>query len=319
MGRLVPLLLALASLFLFTAAGELTTRFLNRNGGIYDLETYRYSRLLTRPDPRVHHVQVPGASATLQGVEVRINSLGLRDREIPYRVPPGVKRILLLGDSVTFGWGVAQDQVYAKVAERELNRNGRYEVVNGAVVNHNTARILGMYRAELHRYGAPVVVLAFFINNANPAVDPGLRGLLDTPLELPVFLYSRLRRVLAKGPDFDTFHRALYQPDSPVYQAFARELTAFVKELKAQAKTVVVVNVPDALHLDEPAYRYQAITDAVTSAARTAGAQTIDLYPAVKGLPASQIVNSAEDRHPNAEGHRRMGVLLAAELVKLGI
>ena len=314
------LALGLASLVLFLGLGELVTRLLDRGGRIYDLETYRYSRLLTQPaGPDLHHLQVPGASAELSGVEVRINAHGLRDRDYPYDVPAGVKRLVLLGDSVSFGWGVPQDRVYAKVAEAELCRTGKYELINGAVVNYTTSRMLAFYRDELSRYHARVVLLAFFLNNANDAAEPGIRSVLDTPLELPVFVYSRLRRVLAHGPDFDAFHAALYADDNPAFIAFRDRVTAFVHQLTAEGKTVVVVNVPDALHLDEPAYRYQPITDKVLGLARAAGARTVDLLPAVKGVPAREIVNSAEDRHPNAEGHRRMGVYLAAELRKLGI
>lgn len=316
MGRL---LLALLSIALFVLLGEGVTRFLNRSGGIYDVETFRYARLLTRPAPDVHHLQVPGASAVLQGVEVKINARGLRDREVPAAPPAGTKRLLLMGDSVTFGWGVAQERTYAKVCEAELARTGKYELINAGVVNHNTARMLAFYRQELHTYQAPVVLVAFFINNANEPADTSLRAWLDTPLQLPVFLYSRLRRVTARGPDFDTMHRQLYAAENPLYQAFSERLTKFIAELVKAGKQVIVVNVPDAAHLDEPKYRYQDITDKVLGLAKTAGAQTIDLYPAVKGMPAGTIVNSAEDRHPNAEGHRRMGVYLAAELRKLGV
>lgn len=316
MGRL---LLALLSLVLFVALGEGLTRFLNRNGGVYDVETYRYARLLTRPAPEVHHLQVPGAAAVLQGVEVKINARGLRDRDFDAQPPAGVKRLLLMGDSVTFGWGVPQDKTYAKVCEQELAKAGKYELINAAVVNHTTSRMLAFYRQELHTYGAPVVLLAFFINNANESADPGIRAYLDTPLEFPVFLYSRLRRVTARGPDFDTMHRQLYAAENPFYKAFSERLTGFITELKKAGKQVIVVNVPDAAHLDEPKYRYQDITDKVLGLAQTAGAQTIDLYPAVKGMPAKDIVNSGEDRHPNAEGHRRMGAYLAAELKKLGV
>ena len=314
------LALALLSVSIFVVLGELTTRFLDRDGRVYDLETYRYARLCTRASAGdLHHVQVPGAVATLQGVEVRINAHGLRDRDYPYAKTPGTKRLVLVGDSVSFGWGVPQDRVYAKVAEAQLAKSGKYELIDGAVVNYTTARMLAFYRDELKKYDADVVLLAFFVNNANESADPGVRAWLDTPLELPVFLYSRLKRVLAKGPDFDTFHHALYSDDNPAFKAFRDRVTAFVKERTAEGKTVVVVNVPDALHLDEPAYRYQDITDKVLKLASDAGARTVDLLPAVKGMPAASIVNTPEDRHPNEEGHRRMGEYLAIALSKLGI
>src|SRR5262249_20912445 len=129
------------------ALGEFATRFLDRGGQIYDVEMFRYSRLLKRDAPPeaglMHHWHIPGASALLQGVPVTINSKGLRDNEYDYEPRPGVTRILALGDSVTFGWGVRLEHTYPKVLERLLNHGasqGSYEVLNGGVGNYTTTR-----------------------------------------------------------------------------------------------------------------------------------------------------------------------------------
>ncbi len=51
----------------------------------------------------------PGASAHINAktfaYRAQINSLGLRDPERPHAKPEGIKRVVLLGDSVTWGWG----------------------------------------------------------------------------------------------------------------------------------------------------------------------------------------------------------------------
>lgn len=75
----------------------------------------------------------------LQGVPVMINAEGLRDYEYDYQRPAGVTRILALGDSVTFGWGVKLEDTYPKVLERLLNggeSRDRYEVLNCGVGNY---------------------------------------------------------------------------------------------------------------------------------------------------------------------------------------
>ena len=58
--------------------------------------------------------------------EVSTNSLGLRGVEIP---EDGKTRILCLGDSVTFGWGVKEDETYPARLAQELNVN----VINAGV------------------------------------------------------------------------------------------------------------------------------------------------------------------------------------------
>src|SRR2546430_1564409 len=51
-------------------------------------------------------------------MKVKINSLGMRDREYSVEKPKGTYRILVLGDSYTFGSGVQADETYAKLLEK---------------------------------------------------------------------------------------------------------------------------------------------------------------------------------------------------------
>ncbi len=311
------------------ALGEIATRVLDRNGQLYDVEMFRYSRLLKRDAPpeaaAMHHWHIPGASAVLQGVPVAINSQGLRDRESEYAPRPGVTRILALGDSVTFGWGVKLEDTYPKVIERLLNgadERDRYEVLNCGVGNYTTTRIIGLYNWELYKYQPSVVLFAFYLNNANDAPDSRLKFLFDTPLEFPVFLWSRLQAVttragLSRG--FDEFYRGLYAEESPQFVRFRASLSNFLRELREEGKTVVVASVPDARNLAQPTYRFQFVTDRVAAIARAQGAHFVDLFPALQGIPADQILNTPEDRHPNADGHRRMAEALYKHLLSIGI
>ena len=61
-----------------------------------------------------------------------ISTQGLRDREFAVPKPPGLLRILVLGDSVAFGHGVAASEAFPRVLEDLLNSADRpVEVVNG--------------------------------------------------------------------------------------------------------------------------------------------------------------------------------------------
>jgi hypothetical protein len=55
--------------------------------------------------------------------QARINNLGFRDRDFPVR-KSGAKRVLAIGDSFTYGWGVDGEDSWPKVMERELRRGG---------------------------------------------------------------------------------------------------------------------------------------------------------------------------------------------------
>src|ERR687891_2997394 len=45
---------------------------------------------------------IPNHTSVQTGVTVRTNSLGFREREYPIPRPPGVRRVVVLGDSYTF-------------------------------------------------------------------------------------------------------------------------------------------------------------------------------------------------------------------------
>src|SRR5262245_61702990 len=70
-------------------------------------------------DPKLGWSKPPGAQATIQRNEykqdLRINSHGLRGPERDYGKPPGVRRVLLLGDSFVEGYTVAEDDTVAAV------------------------------------------------------------------------------------------------------------------------------------------------------------------------------------------------------------
>src|SRR5690242_8101430 len=82
------------------------------------------------------HENIPGSSsASFIGVPVQINSLGLRGPEISVDKTPGTVRILGIGDSITFGYGVRSEETFLSLLERKLNnsKSSRYEVLNSGV------------------------------------------------------------------------------------------------------------------------------------------------------------------------------------------
>lgn len=139
-----------------------------------------FSELIRRhPDDRVVYALRPGTRARYLGHEVRINALGMRDDEHPVRKPPGRFRILALGDSHLFGWGVGQDESFAQVLEQRLEAlaPGRFEVLNAGVPGYNTVmeeRIFALRAEELE----PDLVLVHYVDN-----DMDLPNFLSEPAD----------------------------------------------------------------------------------------------------------------------------------------
>jgi hypothetical protein len=69
-------------------------------------------------------------------VHATLNSLGYRGKNFQLDKPKGVKRILMIGDSMTFGWGLDDKDTYPLHLEDDLRSSGysNIEVINGGYV-----------------------------------------------------------------------------------------------------------------------------------------------------------------------------------------
>jgi len=109
-------------------------------------------------------------------VQVRVNSKGLRGPEVAYEKAPGMFRVLVVGDSFTFGGQVEEDETFVvrlghelqKAANRASSEPRQIETINAGVDGWNTANELAWLTSEGLRYEPDLVVLMFYTGN-----DPG--------------------------------------------------------------------------------------------------------------------------------------------------
>jgi hypothetical protein len=122
-----------------------------------------------------------GYDGWFAGVPVHINSLELRDpREYDLAKRPNTFRILVLGDSVTFGHGSVYEHTYPYLTEQRLKAwrpDVDWQVWNAAVPGYNTSQELAQLLEVGERFQPDLVVVAFFGNDVidNVAVQPAGR------------------------------------------------------------------------------------------------------------------------------------------------
>lgn len=95
-------------------------------------------------------------------VRIETNSKGLRDRE--FSAKGERQRILVLGDSVSFGWGVEAEEAFPKQLESLLaTRAARrpFEVVNAGVWGYNTLQETEYVKAGAGGYQPDLVLVGF--------------------------------------------------------------------------------------------------------------------------------------------------------------
>ncbi|MEM7158682.1 MAG: SGNH/GDSL hydrolase family protein [Myxococcota bacterium] len=98
-------------------------------------------------DPELHYVHRKGATRTLNSAGrpedlIHINEHGFHDTEFPREKPEGELRGLMLGDSVTMGFGVTYDETFSKKLEDHLaekdSKHETHQIMNTGVHGYST-------------------------------------------------------------------------------------------------------------------------------------------------------------------------------------
>ncbi len=126
---------------------------------------------------------------TTYGRPVEVNAQGLRDRDFDVPKPAGTERILVLGDSFTWGVGLDVHETIPKRLESLLAEAGRrVEVVNAAEPGHNTVEELLRLEEMGPLYAPDLVLLIYNLNDVeySPELAPRNGGEQPPPEDAAV-------------------------------------------------------------------------------------------------------------------------------------
>ncbi|MCR9246224.1 MAG: SGNH/GDSL hydrolase family protein [bacterium] len=113
---------------------------------------------------------------------LKTNSLGFRGPEIELEKPAGTFRILILGDSVSYGTGVNDEVTFLRRWEVALNEHAkpgqRFEVVNTGHPMYDSVQELAMLKDEGLALDPDLVLLVYVVNDIEPTRDVVEQALL---------------------------------------------------------------------------------------------------------------------------------------------
>ena len=256
----------------------------------------------------------------VEGSDERVNEHGFRGPAIPLERTPGTLRVATLGDSSTFGFGVAWEDTYTARLERELERDGlACEVLNAGVVGYSAVQGRERYRHDVRPWRPDVVVAAFgAINDAiEMPVDDELKlermredaGLLLAlrerwrTVQLAAWLGERLpggaggdgEQERAPRVPLDDFERAL------------RELAGLVR---ADGAELVLLSMPRQPAAEDGWPALPAYTATVERLAAEEGLALADAFTAFRTAEDPDGL-FLDDYHPSPAGHARVAGILA--------
>ncbi len=317
-----PAALVAASLLLTVLLVEAGFRLAGVSVGTVQInrETVRRS-----DDPRLRFDLRPGGVARAE-VEYRVNAEGLRGPETTVDKPAGVRRVAVLGDSIAFGYWVAEKDGFPSQLEAMLNAeagaDGRIEVLNFGVPGYNLDQEIETLRAKALAFSPDAVVVAFCLNDLEGifSYELGLvqdrsdrghtlagrlrEGLLDHSL-----LFSWIEYRLSEMEARRRFVRAKNPLAGPLYADAAGEQKValqgkleVLRGLLASRGIPGVVVVFPVLGGRFERYPHRELHRAVVEAAEGAGLAAVDLLGCYSAYDFRAL--RVDVVHPSPLGHR---------------
>jgi lysophospholipase L1-like esterase len=150
-------------------------RVFHRPGAAIDVSDF----IRPSADKELMYELLPGVRGMFLDTEIKVNAQGFRGPPVPQDPAPGTIRVVGLGDSIAFGWGVRDDDTflaYIRKRFRDEHPSGlRLDVVNLGVPGYNTHQEVEAFVTRGISYH-PDLVLLFLCDNDD---------------ELPNFVWKR--------------------------------------------------------------------------------------------------------------------------------
>lgn len=269
-------------------------------------ELEAFCRQTERPTPHLRREHIPGTTATLRGVRVSYNALGLRDdREVPSPKPPGESRVAFLADSMGAGLCVPQDRTCAREMERHLPRT---RVLDFSILGADLADLHHLLEHRALPLQPDAVVLLTCVNDVHDERRAG-----DPPLPENRFsseLVARLRNRLAVrlGADLPDVH----------WDVLADNARSFARLARQHGVPLIVAVGPV-----RPSVRaaWAPVAERMLSTFAREGARPVDLWPlfdrrtdALFFAPDQGFAYPEDVFHTTTAGHALMAQALAAAL-----
>ncbi len=284
----------------------------------------------------VFELNQPNIDGWHKGVPYRTNSARFRGPEVTLEPAPGVFRIVVIGDSVTMGSGVREEDAYAGRLAALLDAarpDARHEVLNLGLSGLNTDRIVN----RLESIGLPrhpdMIVYGYTLNDVegrayvNTIRKGSYAEMLreyEKAVESPSYLWRALR------PRWLTFRANYFRPvgtmqhdlfynyfDNPAaWQQVADGLALLGRISRARGICTLVF-----LHTGTNelvwGMRVGPLFNLVTRTAKAEGLYVAPSRPWLEGVRPADLRLHRFDSHPNELGHEKLSEALLAGLLAL--
>ncbi len=260
------------------------------------------------------------------------NSYRARDYYYTPKKAPGVFRIIVIGDSFTYGGKMHFDDSFPKRLERMLNLNvnqRKVEVLNWGISGYSTLHEVELVKDAVTQFNPDLVVVQITLNDAE--VQPfrvthkyqNKRG--KVILSNPIFKYWKSLGYLVKriyytnlNREYVTYHTAAFE-DPASWKIFSGAFQQIRQQTSSRSIPLLAVLFPMMSHPFDDRYPFHALHKKIGDEMAAQEISFIDLFPDFKGRdPVRLQVEPGSDAHPNELAHRFAADRIYTTLANLG-
>jgi len=295
------------SIFLTLIICEFTLRIKHAIVPNYDIEMWKYAKQLKQKDfnSKINHTHIKNKSLILQDVEIKINNHGHRDIYLDNDILKKYeKSFLILGSSITLGWGVSNENTFSNILNNISKSNDQnWLFVNGGIGNYNTERYVNNYFNNWKQLDFTDIIVHFFVNDTE-LIMPNKTNIFTRHTHLGVVTWKLFNSYKAsfKKDNITEYYKKKYNDDYLGFQVAKAELTNLKKYCDLKKINCTVVLMPD-IHQLKP-YNLSFINRKVSTLTKELNMSYFDLLPALQDIEENTLWNKYQDPHPNSYGHK---------------
>jgi lysophospholipase L1-like esterase len=139
----------------------------------------RQPQIAYQYDPEIRYVPLPNQRGWIDDGFATTNALGFRGANPAIPKPHDLVRVVAVGDSVTFGFGVNDGDTFCVQAEQLLrarHAGASLEVVNLAVPGYDTRQEVTLLGRHVERLHPDVVLVGFYSNDVPDSLEDNQSG-----------------------------------------------------------------------------------------------------------------------------------------------
>ena len=284
---------------------EIYVRTIVDDGSNLNLEMLKYAKSLQiisiNNDIGLEHNK--NVEKKLMGVQIKLNSQGFRNN---IDIDNSKKTILMLGDSMTLGWGASK--TFSSNLEEKINSN--FQVLNAGIGNTNTYMQINNFFENYEKYDFDVIILNFFINDFEKIVIKE-GSFIEKNIYSYTYLKTKINKILINFSlidNWENFYRKIFED-----KEFVNKSLNQIKRLNdyCNKKNIMFVinNIPELRDLKN--YKFLKETKIIRNFSDQNDIMFIDSFDILKNHQEETLVVSKEDAHLNDKAH-----LLIAEFLE---